>query len=359
MQPVILEPFCEKIDVSSSSTSTSSDSSLSSDNETSSSSTNSTTSTNSDSSSSPDSDAPSYDFTTADLDDPSYFLDDTLFEGSSIGVIGAISLLMSWFASFPGISKQALGQLLFILHHVILPSGNLLPATYKDAFSVIQSQLVPVTEFHCYPNDCILYRGAYAAATHCPSCGEERYLDGEIPKKRFKYLPLASRVKRYFNNASISKLFQDHIMTTQSDDVNDIHQTVTWKQWYSQSGIFGGDARGLALSLCLDGTNPYSKERSSYSMWPMIVSFLNLPSTLRRSSGFLQLVGIIPGKKEPKNTDPYIQVLVDELKELNEARIFDAHQKNWFQARAEVVLNVMDYPGQNKVFHCNGKPAVC
>ena len=94
-------------------------------------------------------------------------------------------------------------------------------------------------------------------------------------------------------------------------------------------------------------------------MWPMIVSFLNLPSTLRRSSGFLQLVGIIPGKKEPKNTDPYIQVLVDELKELNEARIFDAHQKNWFQARAEVVLNVMDYPGQNKVFHCNGKPAVC
>ena len=64
-----------------------------------------------------------------------------------------------------------------------------------------------------------------------PNCGEERYLDGEIPKKRFKYLPLASRVKRYFNNASMSKLFQDHIMITQSDDVNDM-EAVVLSKWY-------------------------------------------------------------------------------------------------------------------------------
>ena len=109
------------------------------------------------------------------------------------------------------------------------------------------------------------------------------------------------------------------------------------------------------MTLCLDGTNPYSKERSSYSMCPILISFLNLPAALRRSAGFLQLIGIIPGRKEPKNTDPYIQVLIDELQEFNGTKIFDAHQQNWFHAQAEVLLHVMDYPGQNKVFHSHGK----
>ena len=79
--------------------------------------------------------------------------------------------------------------------------------------------------------------------------------------------------------------------------------------------MFHGDGRGLSLALCTDGTNPYSKEKNAYSMWPIMVSFLNLPSNLRRIAGFLQLVGIIPGRSEPKNTDPYMQVLVDDLKE--------------------------------------------
>ena len=119
---------------------------------------------------------------------------------------------------------------------------------------MIKSHLVPITEYHACPNDCILYRGAHIDAAHCPKCGEERFSDRGIPKKRSKYLSLGSRIKRYFGNESISKLLQSHSTTAMSDDVHDIHQTTTWKEWYSQGGIFGGDCRGLSMTLCLDGT---------------------------------------------------------------------------------------------------------
>ena len=87
----------------------------------------------------------------------------------------------------------------------------------------------------------------------------------------------------------------------------------------------------------------------------MYITFLNLPSVLRRSAEFLQLVGIIPGKSEPKNTDPYLQVLVDELQSINSVTAYDAHQKSSFNLQAYLLLHIFDYPGQNKVFHCYGK----
>ena len=282
-----------------------------------------------------------------------------LFAGSSLNVLGSLAILFSWFSAFPGISKQALNQLFHILHYFILPPGNSLPATYAAALSIIQPLLSPKREYHCCPNDCIIYRGPHADDTHCHVCGEERYLEKSIPKKRFKYLPLISRVERYFKNKTISKLFQDHIYQPATADVHDIHQTSTWKEWYGENGIFHGDSRGLALALCTDGTNPFAKEKNSYSMWPIMITFLNLPSSLRRSAGFLQLVGIIPGKHEPKNTDTYLQVLVDELRDMNGTRMYDAYRQCWFELRVELLLHILDYPGQNKVLHCNGELEIC
>lgn len=99
----------------------------------------------------------------------------------------ALSVLLSWFTRFPGISKQAFSQLLYMLHNIILPSGNLLPASYDAAYAVIKPYLISVQEYHCCPNDCILYRGPHADKTSCPICGEERYVNGgRVPKKRFK-----------------------------------------------------------------------------------------------------------------------------------------------------------------------------
>ena len=53
-------------------------------------------------------------------------LDAKLYHGSSLSPLQAVSLLLSWFSSFPGISKRALSRLLNLLHTHILPPGNIL-----------------------------------------------------------------------------------------------------------------------------------------------------------------------------------------------------------------------------------------
>jgi hypothetical protein len=67
------------------------------------------------------------------------------------------------------------------------------------------------------------------------------------------------------------------------------------------------------------------------------------------------LIGIIPGKKEPHNMDPYLSILVDEL---NGSTFYDSYRGEHFSLKIDVLLHVLDYPGQNKVFHCQGKVLV-
>ena len=105
--------------------------------------------------------------------------------------------IFTWFTTYPGISKEAFGQLLHILHNFLLPIGNVLPATYAEARTVVKPMLVPVEEYHCCVNDCVVFRGVLKNETQCPLCGEARFTSGHIPRKRFKYIPLGPRIKQY------------------------------------------------------------------------------------------------------------------------------------------------------------------
>lgn len=59
----------------------------------------------------------------------------------------------------------------------------------------------------------------------------------------------------------------------------------------------------------MDGLNPLAIEKNAYSMWPMILIPLNLPHHIRMTSTSMTLMRLIPGPTEPKNTDPYVDVL--------------------------------------------------
>lgn len=56
----------------------------------------------------------------------------------------------------------------------------------------------------------------------------------------------------------------------------DIHDSPAWKSAYSTDGIFDGDHRGLSFAFCTDGINPFSHNRVAYSMWPIMLTLLNL-----------------------------------------------------------------------------------
>ncbi len=121
-----------------------------------------------------------------------------------------------------------------------------------------------------------------------------------------------------------------------------------------KEGVFDKNPRGISLSICTDGVNPIAKERTKYSMWPVMIVPLNLTQGIHTLPGSIMLAGIIPGREEPKTTDPYLQLLADDLLELNTLTVFDGFRNENFQLKADIMLHQLDYPGQNKVFHYQG-----
>ena len=287
---------------------------------------------------------------------------ESLYPSSTTTVIEALAILFSWFYSSPGLSKESFSRLLYILNAYLLPSGNVLPTSYHKARTIIDKNVVPVKEFHCCVNDCVLFRnsscGQYEKCDVCPKCGEPRYQPvSKTPRKRFSYIPLLPRLKRMFASRNVSQLLQGHLSCSDNKTgsvMHDIHQSPAWISKYSKDGSFQGDHRGVALALCTDGMNPFSITNVQYSMWPITMTILNLPRNIRNTAGSMLLSGIIPGRSEPKTMDPYVDILVEELIEINGLELFDAFRDENFPLKAEIVLHILDYPGQSKVFHCQG-----
>jgi len=154
-------------------------------------------------------------------------------------------------------------------------------------------------------------------------------------------------------------MLQSHISTSNDPMMYDIHNSPIWKNIYSGKGPFGGDPRGLSIAFCTDGVNPFSHNRVQYSMWPMMITLLNLPRVVRNSFGNIFLLGIIPGNgcQEPKNLNPYLEVFVDEMVQLSNKTLYDAYQHAPFQLKLELLLYVLDYPGLGKVLKMSGSGA--
>lgn len=182
-------------------------------------------------------------------------------------------------------------------------------------------------------------------------CGENRYEEnGKTPRNVFKHMPIETRL-RLFANSAISKLIQSH-RKPKTDKVASIHQSKAWSDWYD--GTFKSDDRALALGLSADGLNPVAKEKKSYSMWPIFLFVLNLPSQMWKKPNSMLLIGIVPGPGEPKDFDPYIKIVVEVLS-LNGVKVYDGYHNEQFQLQANIILQVFDYPGQNKLLKCVGE----
>ncbi len=85
-------------------------------------------------------------------------------------------------------------------------------------------------------------------------------------------------------------------------------------------------------------------------MWPIMLTLLNLPRSMRNRFTSILLVGIIPanGTKEAKSLAPYLNILVDELIEMSNTILLDAYRMHHLSA----VL--LDYPGIGKVMSVVG-----
>ena len=129
---------------------------------------------------------------------------------------------------------------------------------------------------------------------------------------------------------------------------------------YSETGFFQGDSCGLSLQLSTDGVNPFSGNKVVYSMWPVMLTVLNLPKRLRNLFANMLLVGIIPGNSghKPKSVDTYLELVVDELLTLSGSQFYDAFNGAPFIFKVQILNYVLDYLGLNKVFSAVGANAL-
>ena len=64
--------------------------------------------------------------------------------------------------------------MLRVLHHYILPAGNILPDTFNAAKKMVEELLIPVRRYDVCPRDHVVFDGKLKDNTHCPECNEPR-----------------------------------------------------------------------------------------------------------------------------------------------------------------------------------------
>jgi len=224
-----------------------------------------------------------------------------LYHGSSVSLLQAVASQFLWFSSNPGISKESLSYQ-FSVQKCLLPPDNLLPCNYEEAYAIIQPFLVKSLCFHACPHDCVLFRDSdsfkYSALDKCPKCGSNRFLSSNIPRKHFLYLPLGPRFGRLYGTASLAQVVQSFPIDVKDaiqvgDVMGDIQHSPLWETCRSTCTSM---ERTVVLQPSTDGMNPFNKNKTSYSMWPITLAMLNLPRKIRYLFGRLLLVGIIPGE---------------------------------------------------------------
>jgi hypothetical protein len=97
-----------------------------------------------------------------------------------------------------------------------------------------------------------------------------------------------------------------------------VRHVVDSKAWAHIDSIwpqFATDAHNLKLGLALDGVNPFGKQCTTCSIWPILILNYDLPPWLTTKKFFLMLPLLIPRKKIVKNynIDVYMAPLLKEL----------------------------------------------
>ena len=79
---------------------------------------------------------------------------------------------------------------------------------------------------------------------------------------------------------------------------------------------FEQEPRYLKMGVGLDGVNPFSMRSSRWSTWSIVLINYNLPPFLSFKKEHLVLSLIIPGKRQVKDLNVYLDPLIDDLLEL-------------------------------------------
>jgi hypothetical protein len=156
----------------------------------------------------------------------------------------------------------------------------------------------------------------------CPECKESRYISGDnisqTPRKRAAYWsPIDSLKTQYRDKVRAETLRYRYNYTstyeyTNGDQIGDVFDGLHYKKLVS-SGFFS-DHRDIALIASTDGYQIFHQKRDD--CWVILLINANLPPNIRVQRENLMISALIPGPKAPKNFNSFLQLLVNDLKQL-------------------------------------------
>jgi hypothetical protein len=254
-----------------------------------------------------------------------------------------------------------------------------LPRSYDEAKNYLKELGLAFENIHVCKNNCVLFRDSkttkYAKLNACPVCKESRWKDEtgtkQIPHKVLRHFPLLPRLKRIYASKRTSEETQWHKKVRKPVEGVMSHPAdgEAWKDFDRREPSFAGDPRNLRLALATDGFNPFGNMSSQYSMWPLLLTPLNLPpwECVNPENCFMSL--LIPGPNAPgKDFDVFLEPLIEELLDLWQGVwTLDACTGTKFKLRAAVLWCIHDYPalstlsgrttkGYYACIHCDKDP---
>ena len=113
-------------------------------------------------------------------------------------------------------------------------------------------------------------------------CKEPRFKRGKKdPQKVVWYFPLIPRPQRYFADAKEAVNMTWHKTRTHASKndgiLRHIADGVQWKALDLLELEFTAEPRNLRLGVSSDGLNPFGKQSTNHSTWPVFVWMYNTP----------------------------------------------------------------------------------
>ncbi len=293
--------------------------------------------------------------------------DRKLYEGASENqtVLRSVAKHVMIHIKNHGFTQKAMDEI-FKTHKFDLPEGNCFPSNWREAKGMLKDSIVPLKKYDCCLNDCMIYRkvlgGAdYSKLTECPMCHEPRYKNGtKAANKIFTYMPIKQRLQRYFGDTNISRLLHTGKLNGNAAEImKDFQDGKSFRSWFSTEGIFADNAdASFPLGLFADGQNPNRDTNTCRSMWPLLVTLFSLPPEYRTVLGPLMVIGVIPGNPEtggePLSLDPYVEVFVDEILEIDGSVMYSSLKGKSVEVKASLLFITADLPAASKLCHTTG-----
>ena len=145
------------------------------------------------------------------------------------------------------------------------------------------------------------------------------------PRKVFALQSVTRALESLFKRRTFVNHFKSTYQNLAENDSTDDPEVFTditdgkvWRE-FNAKGFFKSPLN-LSLSLNIDWFRPF--KRTNYSVGVLYFVINNLPRTVRYKEENVILAGVIPGPTEPKDINPFLQPIVDQLVPLFDGKIF-------------------------------------